>query len=103
MSEKLTLDAFGKAVDEFLTENHVVLMVDMPEGTEEATVKSNVHAGTIELYVLLAALEVTVEKLLDEMGRETVDLPGLLDGILSLVKEDILLAVSEKEGGGKDA
>ena len=53
----MDIDKFGEIIDEFLKVNHVQMLIDMPEGTEDVTIKDNVGMGpTVHFYILLQAL-----------------------------------------------
>ena len=44
---KMDLDTFGAIMDGVIKDNHVQLLVDMPEGTTEATLKDNTQMGAV--------------------------------------------------------
>ena len=41
---ELTLEKFGEIVDDFLTKNHIQMLVEMPKGTQDVTIIDNTKA-----------------------------------------------------------
>lgn len=53
----MDLEKFGEIIDNFLKENHVQMLIEMPEGTLEPIVKDNIGAGAVmKFYFLLNAI-----------------------------------------------
>lgn len=92
--EHLDLNTFGKMVDEALEGMDVKLLVEMPEGTQDATVTSNVQAGVLEFYVMLAAIVPLWQKMMGEVGGEEAlrSKEELVDSILAMVKAELMEA-----------
>lgn len=90
-NKKLDLDSFGEIMDKFILENEVGMSIIMPEGTIEPEIQDNTGAGPVmQLYILLNALVAVVKNVTDLMGIEKDAREDLVDGILDLVKKDIM-------------
>ena len=90
-NKELDLDSFGEIMDKFILENEVGMSIIMPEGTIEPEIQDNTGAGPVmQLYILLNALVAVVKNVTDLMGIEKDAREDLVDGILDLVKNDIM-------------
>lgn len=90
----MNLDKFGEIIDNFLKENHIQMLIDIPEGTINPAVEDNTGLGAvIKFYVLLNALVSVCKEMKRDMGIPdgyTKDWERTLDGILNLVKKELL-------------
>ena len=94
---KMDLDTFGKLMDEFIEKNHVQMLIDMPEGTNEPVVKDNTGLGpVIQFYILLAAIKPIYIKMAGLVGVKRDE--QLIDGVLDLVKGELMEAAEEQDG-----
>ena len=90
-NKKLDLDSFGEIMDKFILENEVGMSIIMPEGTIEPEIQENTGIGPVmQFYILLNALVAVVKNVTDLMGIEKDAREDLVDGILDLVKKDIM-------------
>lgn len=90
-NKKLDLDSFGEIMDKFILENEVGMSIIMPEGTIEPEIQDNTGMGPVmQLYILLNALVAVVKNVTDLIGIEKDAREDLVDGILDLVKKDIM-------------
>lgn len=90
-NNKLDLDSFGEIMDKFILENEVGMSIIMPEGTIEPEIQENTGMGPVmQFYILLNALVAVVKNVTDLMGIEKDAREDLVDGILGLVKKDIM-------------
>lgn len=90
-NKKLDLDSFGEIMDKFILENEVGMSIIMPEGTIEPEIQDNTGMGPVmQFYILLNALSRIVTETMDLMGIEKDAREDLVDGILDLVKRDIM-------------
>ena len=90
-NKKLDLDSFGEIMDKFILENEVGMSIIMPEGTIEPEIQDNTGMGPVmQFYILLNALVAVVKNVTDLMGIEKDAREDLFDGILDLVKRDIM-------------
>ena len=91
MDEKkeLNLETFSEIMDEMLTKNHIQMLLEMPEGTQNVTYKDNVGAGPVVVfYILLKALPQMYKQfreLLDDKMQES-----FIDSTLALLKDEIM-------------
>lgn len=93
---ELNIDTFGEIMDEFLKRNHIRMLIDVPEGTDEPEIRDNVNlGGTVQFYILLCAIKPVYkaiwDKLLDHSKSEQ-----FIDGVLGMVKSE-LLSVEESD------
>lgn len=88
----MDLDKFGEIIDNFLKDNDVSMLINIPEGTLDPIVKDNVGMGSvIRFYILLIALESIGKQLKSDMGiTSQEEWEGAIDGILKLVKNDLM-------------
>ena len=90
-NKKLDLDSFGEIMDKFILDNDISLLINMPAGTIEPEIQDNTDMGPVmRLYILLNALVAVVKNVTDLMGIEKDAREDLVDGILDLVKKDIM-------------
>ena len=90
-NKKLDLDSFGEIMDKFILENEVGMSIIMPEGTIEPEIQDNTGMGPVmQFYIVLNALSRIVTETMDLMGIEKDAREDLVDGILDLVKRDIM-------------
>ena len=92
----MDLDKFGEIIDNFLKENRVQMLIEIPEGTLKPIVKDNIGAGAVmKLYFLLKAISAVGKELKKEMEYDnTGDWEYVVDEILKLVKAEL---VEEKQ------
>ena len=90
-NKKLDMDSFGEIMDKFILENEVGMSIIMPEGTIEPEIQDNTGMGPVmQFYILLNALVAVVKNVTDLMGIEKDAREDLVDGILDLVKKDLM-------------
>ena len=90
-NKKLDLDSFGEIMDKFILENEVGMSIIRPQGTIEPEIQDNTDMGPVmQFYILLNALPRIVTETMDLMGIEKDAREDLVDGILDLVKRDIM-------------
>ena len=88
----MDLDKFGEIIDNFLKDNNISMLIEVPEGTLDPIIKDNVGMGSvIRFYILLIALESIGKQLRSDMGVTSQEKwEGAIDGILKLVKKDLM-------------
>lgn len=90
----MDLDKFGEIIDNFLKENHVQMLIEMPEGTLEPVVKDNIEAGSVmKFYFLLNAISAVGKEMKKNMGIPSGDGDGweeVVDAILNLLKVELM-------------
>jgi hypothetical protein len=102
VNERLTAEKFGDIIDEMLQQSHVQMLIDMPEGTIEPTIKDTLGlGGTVQFYILLNALKPVFKDICDNIldPNKTED---FVDGGLKLVKADLMEVVGQCEEGAPD-
>lgn len=99
---ELNLDTFGEIMDKFIHENEICLLVSKQAMTDDWWVNDNTGAGSVmQFYILLNALGVVLADIIRTAGLDG-DIEGMIDGLLRLVKEDVLNGI-HPEGGEADA
>lgn len=87
--KEMNLDTFSEIIDKFLEANHVQMLIDMPEGTQEVTVRDNTQLGPVaQFYILLQALSAVYKNFIDLFDGEGEAL--FIDATLEMVKKAIL-------------
>lgn len=88
----MDLDKFGEIIDNFLKDNDISMLINIPEGTLDPIIKDNAGMGSvIRFYILLIALKSIGKQLKSEMGITSQEEWGkAIDGILKLVKNDLM-------------
>ena len=88
----MDLDKFGEIIDNFLKDNNISMLIEVPEGTLDPVVKDNIGMGSvIKFYILLIALKAIGKQLRSDMGIASQEgWEGAIDGILKLVKKDLM-------------
>lgn len=86
--KELNFDTFSELINKFITEAHMQVLIDMPEGTQEVTVEDNIDAGpAVQYFVLIQAMK-KVWKDLMQIGE--VDQEKFLDSVWELLKAELL-------------
>lgn len=100
MNDSIGLDKLTEIINEVLTKQHITMMIDMPKGTQECTIKDNTIMGPVaQFYILIAAMKTAYmgfAKIVDAKKEEE-----LIDGVFDLLKKDILETL--KEAGKEEA
>ena len=94
------IDKFGAAIDKILEESDVRMVVRLPEGSMEATVMSpftQEYGPVLDFYILLHGLTAVVSDLVEQEPDRNPDREAMVDGILEMVKKDIMDKV-KKDG-----
>lgn len=88
----MDLDKFGEIIDNFLKDNNIAMWITVPEGTLDPVIKDNTGLGpVIKFYILLVALKEIGKQLRSDMGIALQEeWEGAIDGILKLVKNDLM-------------
>lgn len=86
----LNIDTFGAVMDKLITEQHVALLIDMPEGTQDPIIKGT-GIGTVDFYILMAAIRPVFLSVVKDMGgKDHLDAEGVLDGMWKIIRGDCL-------------
>ena len=95
--EGLTIEKFGKIVDDFLNDNHIQMIIEMKEGTRKAIIKDNTGMGSvIQFYILMHGMAQCMDRMMDDMEIEKEGKPEMLDGILEILKNELLSEEGEE-------
>ena len=97
----LDLDTFTGIIDKHLTEQEVKLLIELPKGTEEATIRGGTGAATVDLFIILSGMKAVMKGVIRDMGgSDELDVPGALDGMLGMVKASVLEDLGIEGGEG---
>lgn len=89
MDNELNIDTFGAIMDQFLTENRVQMLIDIPEGTLKPQVVDNTGLGSVvQFYILLHSLQAVYKKFQDLIDPRMEE--HFISTMLDLVKGSIL-------------
>ena len=95
--ERLTIEKFGKIVDDFLNDNHIQMIIEMKEGTRKAIIKDNTGMGSvIQFYILMHGMSQCMDRMMDDMEIEKEGKPEMVDGILEILKNELLSEKGEE-------
>lgn len=93
MEKKMDLDSFWDMIDCILEEHKFVMLLTMPEGTQDVQIKDNMGLGsTVQFFAMLKGIETIIKTMQEEVGLDTAA-PGweqIVDAMLAMVKADIL-------------
>lgn len=88
--KELNIDTFGEIMDEIIEKTDIKLLIEMPEGTQEATV-TGTGIATLDFYIQLKAIIPTLAQVIRDMGgKKELDVEGVLDGVFEIMKHDII-------------
>ena len=95
MNKELTIETFGEIMDEFLKANHIQVLIDITEGTNEPEIRDNTGLGVaVWFYILMAAMAKVIgeldKKILDHEKRE-----DFIDACLAMVKDELMQKTEE--------
>lgn len=92
----LDIDSFGAVMDDLLRDNHVQMLIDIPEGTLDATLKDNIHfGGVVQFYLLLNAIRSAVKNIADMLTD--ADAETMATALADLVRQDIQEAIENTQ------
>ena len=95
--EGLTIEKFGKIVDDFLNDNHIQMIIEMEEGTRKAIIEDNTGMGSvIQFYILMHGMAQCMDIMMDDMEIEKEGKPEMVDGILEILKNKLLSEEGEE-------
>lgn len=93
--DTMNIDEFGKIMDEYLKKNHIQMLIDIPEGTNEPQIQDNAQlGGVVQFYILLTAMKPIYKYMCDNL-LERSESEKFIDGILAIVKTE-LMSVGEE-------
>ena len=92
----LDIDTFGKIMDDFIRDNEIKMLIELPKGTNEAVVTCT-DVNTVNFFVLLQAIcPVFTSVIADMGGPEKIDAEGVLDGMWEIIRQDCLSRLREE-------
>ena len=95
--EGLTIKKFGKIVDDFLNDNHIQMIIEMKEGTRKAIIEDNTGMGSvIQFYILMHGMAQCMNRMMDEMEIKKEGKLEMVDGILAILKNELLSEEGEE-------
>ena len=91
--DKLNIEALGKIIDQFLTENEVNMLITLPKGSLDAQIQENIKLGSVvRLYIFLNCIKPIVEEFAKEaeIDKTSAEWEGIVDTYLAMIKEEII-------------
>ncbi len=96
--KELNINEFGQIMDGLIYNNNIKLSISIPENSRDINIQSNfLDTPTTNLYILLNALEKTFKDLLNTGLIDESKKEALLDGLLLLVRNDILKTLEAQD------
>lgn len=93
--KELTIETFGEIMDDFLKKNHIRVVIDIPEGTNDPEIRDNTGLGVaVWFYILLAAMA----KVIGELEAKIIDpdkKEAFIDSCLAMVKSELMQRTEE--------
>lgn len=88
----MDLDKFGKAIDNYLKDNNIAMLIKVPEGTLDPVVKDNTGMGSvIKFYILILALKTICKEVRSDMSITSQEQwERVIAGILDLVRRNLV-------------
>ena len=88
---ELNINEVGRIMDELIYKNDIKLLISIPENSREINIQSNFFdTPATNLYIHLNALGKTFKDLLNTGMIDESKKEAFLDGMLQLVRNDIL-------------
>lgn len=91
--DKLNIEALGKIIDQFLTENEVNMLITLPKGSLEAQIQENIKLGSvIRFYISLNCIKPIVDEFAKEaeIDKTSAEWEGIVDTYLAMIKKEII-------------
>lgn len=82
MFDKLNIEALGKIIDQFLTENEVNMLITLPKGSLDAQIQENIKFGSVvRFYIFLNC----IKPIVNEFAKKQESTRRLRNGKESLI------------------
>ncbi len=91
--DELNIEALGKIIDQFLTENEVNMLITLPKGSLDAQIQENIKLGSvIRFYIFLNCINPIVDEFAKEAGidKTSAEWEGIVDTYLAMIKKEII-------------
>ena len=89
--KELNINEFARIMDDLILNNNIKLLISIPENSRDINIQSNfLDTPPTNLYILLNAFEKTFKDLLNTGLIDESKKEEFLDGLLLLVRNDIL-------------
>lgn len=86
----MDIDKFGEIMDKFLTDAHVQMILESPEGTQEVTIEDNMGiGGTGQFFFLLKGIGVALRNMAAIVGE--LDVEKFVDALWDTCLRDELI------------
>ena len=91
MSEELTIEKLGEIMDDFMKENEIKMLITLPKGSMEPKIQDNIGLGCVAwFYILLDALPTVFQTMFETLELDKDKKESLIDGMLELVKNELM-------------
>ena len=91
--DKLNIEALGKIIDQFLTENKVNMLITLPKGSLDAQIQENIKLGSVvRFYIFLNCIKPIVDEFAKEaeIDKTSAEWEGIVDKYLAMIKKEII-------------
>lgn len=87
---ELNIETFGEIMDELLKQNEVNLLVTLPAGTLEATLKDNIEFGpVVRFYILIWALKAGMKEVVKALPIDESEIGNIYDHLFDILKNEL--------------
>ncbi len=91
--DELNIEAFGKIIDQFLTENEVNMLITLPKGSLDVQIQENIKLGSVvRFYIFLNCIKPIVEEFAKEaeIDKASAEWERIVDTYLAMIKKEII-------------
>lgn len=86
----MNIDEFGEIIDHILINQEIILRICFPKGTMEAQILSSSPSPVFDFYLIIHAMKNNIGELLKLEPMDKRKKEKLLDGMLNLIKREVL-------------
>lgn len=87
---KLDMDTFADIMDKYIEDNPIQMLIEMPEGTHEATIRDNTNLGpTVQYYILTQAMKQVFKELMNVVPMEDNG-EKFLETVFDMLKNELM-------------
>ena len=91
--DELNIEALGKIIDQFLTENEVNMLITLPKGSLDAQIQENIKLGSVvRFYIFLNCIKPIVNEFEkeEEIDKTYAEWERIVDTYLAMIKKEII-------------
>jgi hypothetical protein len=86
----MNLETFSEIMNDFITENECQMLITLPEGTQDAVIKTNLNLGPVgEIYMMLQAIHSSCGELFKMVNAGNDEIKAMSASICELVYKSL--------------